>query len=97
MSEKLSTGEITIEELNQIDGKRDQMKRLCSAVSSGKQETQHDLYLSVETSLKKRLEEWDAYKQRSQVLSHLCDQIRSVDDNIKGIIVSILPHACVEF
>ena len=82
MCEKLSKGEITIGELQNIRNCRGQMKRLCSAVSSGK--AGNVLYSSVETAVIKRLEEWEAYEKRSKFLSHLCRHLHAVDISIQG-------------
>ena len=82
MCERLSEGEITIGELQKIRKCRDQMKRLCSAVSSDK--AGNILYNSVETAVTKRLEEWEAYERRSKLLCHLCRHLHSVDISIQG-------------
>lgn len=84
MCEKLSSGEITNEELEKIDENREQMKRLCLAVSSTGGGG-NELYLSVETAVSNRLEEWQKYRHRSKVLMHLCHHIRSVCRSVQGI------------
>ena len=81
--EKLQTGEVDIEDLQKIYKSQDQMKRLCSAISSSKEGS--TLYLSVEAAVKKRLAEWTAVKRRREVLSHLCRQIHSVTDKVEGM------------
>ena len=82
MCKKLSEGDITIGELLKIRECRDQMKRLCSAASSDK--ASNVCYNSVETDVTKRLEEWEAYENRSKLLSHLCHHLHSVDLSIQG-------------
>ena len=77
--EKLQSGEVTIEDLNNVRNCRDQMKRLCSAVSTG-----NSLYKSVETAVIKRLEECEALKRRVEILSHLCRQIHCVSGKVQG-------------
>ena len=78
--EKLQSGEITIEDLHHVRDCRDQMKRLCSAVSTG-----NSLYKSVEAAVVKRLEECEALKRRVETLSHLCRQIHCVSNKIQGM------------
>lgn len=80
--EKLQSGEITIEDLQNIRNYREQMKRLCSAVSSSKEG--NDLYKSVEAAVAKRLEECEALKRRIEILSHLCRQIHCVSSKVQG-------------
>ena len=82
MCDKLNEGEITIGELKKIRDCHDQMKRLCSAVSSDK--AGNGLYNSVETAVIMRLEEWEAYERRSKLLSNLCHHLHSVDISIQG-------------
>ena len=83
MCGKLQSGEVTIEDLNLVRNRRDLMKRLCSAVSSGKMG--HTSYKSVEASVAKRVEECEAVRSRIEVFSHLCHQIRSVSDKVQGM------------
>lgn len=83
MCEEIQSGKVTIEDLQKVSKNRIQMKRLCSAVSSSKEG--NDLYKSVEAAVAKRLEECEALRRRIEVLSHLCRQIHSVSDKVRGI------------
>ena len=85
MCEKLQNGEVTIEDLHNVRSCRDQMKRLCSAVSSSKEGNDLTMYKSVEAAVTKRVEECEALRRRIEVLSHLCRQIHSVNDKVQGM------------
>ena len=85
MCEKLSMSEITIEELKHIRKYRDQMKRLCSAVTGVGVGERNNLYRSVEMSVSKRLEEWEAVRKRVECLHYLCQHLHSMDNKIQGI------------
>jgi hypothetical protein len=81
--DKLQSGEVNIEDLQKVDTNREQMQRLCVAVSSNKDGRYS--FKSVETAIKKRVEEYRAVKRRREVVSHLCRQILPIADNMQGI------------
>ena len=83
MCDKLQSGEINIEDLKKVNKNQDQMQRLCKAVSSSEEGSY--LYRTVETAVKKRLEEYTAVKRRKEVLSHVSRQIHS--DKVQGMYV----------
>ena len=86
MCDKLQSGEINIEDLKKVNKNQEQMQRLCLAISSSKNGRYS--YRSVETAVKKRLEEYTAVKRRKEVLSHLYRQMHS--DKVRGM---SYPHA----
>ena len=88
MCDKLLSGEVNIEDLRKVDKNRVQMQRLCVAVSSS--EDGRYSYGSVETAVKKRLEEYTAVKRRREVISHLYHRIHSVAGDVQGM---SYPHA----
>ena len=71
--DQLQSGKVNIADLRKVKKNREQMQRLCVAVSSG--EVGSSLYRSVETAVRKRLEEYEAVKRRKEVLSHLSRHI----------------------
>ncbi len=81
--EKLQSGEVSIEDLQNVRNCRDQMKRLCSAVSNRKEG--NDLFKSVEAAVSRRLEECEALRRRIEILSHLCRQIHCVNRKVQGM------------
>ena len=86
MCDKLQNGEVNIEDLRKLSNNQEEMQRLCIAVSSSKDGWYS--YKSVETAVKKRLEEHRAVKRRKEVLSHLCRHIYS--EQVQG---RSYPHA----
>ena len=86
MCDKLLSGKVNIEDLQKLSKDQEQMQRLCVAVSSGKYGRYS--YKSVETAVKKRLEEHRAVKRRKEILSHLCRHIYS--EQVQG---RSYPHA----
>ena len=86
MCDKLQSGEVNIEDLKKLSNNQEQMQRLCVAVSSSKDGWYS--YKSVETAIKKRLEEHRAVKRRKEVLSQLCRHIYS--EQVQGM---SCPHA----
>ena len=82
MCDKLQSGEVNIEDLQKVSKNREQMQRLCLAISSNKEDARYS-YTSVETVVKKRLEEYTAVKRRKEVLSHLRRHIHS--EQVQGI------------
>jgi hypothetical protein len=81
--DKLQSGEVNIEDLQKVSKHQEQMQRLCVAVSSSKNGRYS--YESVDTAVKKRLEEYRAVKRRKEVISHLYRQILPIADNVQGI------------
>ena len=71
--DQLQSGEVNIADLWKVNRNREQMQRLCVAVSSSEEGS--SLYRSVETAVRKRLEEYEAVKRRKEVLSHLSRHI----------------------
>ena len=88
MCDKLQSGEVNIEDLQKVSNNPEQMQRLCIAVSSSKDGRYS--YRSVETAVKKRLEEYRAVKRRREVISHLYRQIHPVAASVQGM---SYPHA----
>jgi len=78
-------GDITINELQKISDKMEQMKRLCTAASvSGNQEPQQKQFAfeDIKTALEQRMDEYEAFRKRKEHLGTLCSEITV---NIKGI------------
>lgn len=77
-------GDITINELQKISDKMEQMKRLCTAASvSSNQEPQQQQFAfeDIKTALEQRMDEYEAFKRRKEFLGTLCSAITI---NIKG-------------
>ena len=77
-------GGITINELQKISGKMEQMQQLCAAASvSDKQEPrkQHFAFEGIKAALEQRMDEYKAFTRRKEHLGILCSAITV---NIKG-------------
>jgi len=77
-------GDITINELQKISAKMDQMKRLCRAASvSENQEPQQQQFAfeGIKAALEQRMDEYKAFTRRKEHLGTLCSAIAV---NIKG-------------
>ena len=81
MCDKLLGGKVNIEDLRKVDKNREQMQRLCLAISSN--EDGRYSYKSVETAVEKRLAEYTAVKRRKEVLSHLYRHVHS--EQVQGM------------
>ena len=82
MCDQLQSGEVNIADLQKVYKNREQMQRLCLAISSS--EDGRYSYQSVETAVHKRLEEYKAVKRRKEVLSHLSRHIYS--EEVQGML-----------
>lgn len=77
-------GDITVNELQKISAKMDQMKRLCRAASvSENQEPQQQQFAfkGIKAALEQRMDEYKAFTRRKEHLGTLCS---AIDVNIKG-------------
>ena len=79
VSQQLSTGEITIKELEKINRRLEQMERLCYSVQK---ETQKLVKGRVHAFVKLRLGEFEVFQEQLSHLQHVCSHL--VPHNIIG-------------
>ena len=70
--ENIDSGCITIEELQSISKKLDQMEKLCSAAKTGSLEKKGEAYKRFKSALDTRLREHKAFLTRKELLGNLC-------------------------
>ena len=73
---QLQQGDITVTDLEKINGHIEQMNRLCTAAQKIKCEVEHTLgYVHVRQLVEMRLEEFATYQEQLGYLQHLCSKI----------------------
>lgn len=81
MFDKLQSGEVSIKDLQKVSQHPMQMRQLYSAISSGRDGRYS--YKSVDTAIKKRLEEYTVVKRHRKLIGHLfhllyCDKVQGM-------------------
>jgi hypothetical protein len=69
------SGDITVKELYKITRRMDHMERLCSATKSGNLEKKGKEYGTIVAAIKIRLQEYEAFINRKNLLGSLCQGV----------------------
>ena len=88
--QRITDGDISIEETKKINEKLDQVEKLCSAVTSGSSESQEFKLEDIKASLKLRISEFKAFEEHKNMLAMFCREIESQKLNVQGESVLLL-------
>ena len=90
--EKITTGDITISELTQINDKQSQMNKLCEAVANASEsslpsKSRFPTFNQLQKSLQQRLKEYEHFKEYVSVLSDFVNHLTGITINGKLMII----------
>ena len=90
--EKITTGDITISELTQINDKQSQMNKLCESVATASEsslpsKSQFPTFNQLQKSLQQRLKEYECFKEYVSILSDFVNHLTGITSNGKLMII----------
>ena len=82
--QRITDGDISIEETKKINEKLDQVEKLCSAATSGSSESREFKLEDIKDSLERRISEFKAFEKHKNMLAMFCREIEPRNMNVQG-------------